>query len=83
MPMDSEKNACPSATSTVRGVTAEKSGLKKKRSPSPPPGMRSEWTERTTRIASSSGMSTLAERSIPFSTPRAMMTWVSSTKSVV
>lgn len=34
MPIESEKKACPSATSTVEGVTFEKSGRNRNRSPS-------------------------------------------------
>ena len=83
MLIESEKKACPKATSTVEGVTCEKSGRKKKRSPSPPPGSSSEWTERAMRTTNSSGMSTLAERSMPFRTPSAITEWVASAISPV
>ena len=83
MPIESEKNACPSATSTVEGVTFEKSGRKRNRTPSPPPGISSEWIDSTIRMSSSSGMRILAERSMPFCTPKAITKWVASTKRQV
>ena len=83
MPIESEKNACPSATSTVEGVTFEKSGRKRNRTPSPPPGISSEWIDSAIRITNSSGISTLAERSMPFCTPIVMTKCVASTNSEV
>ena len=83
MPIESEKKAWPMATSSVRAVIFEKSGAKRNRSPSALPGISSERTASTTRTRNSSGISTLADRSIPFCTPQAMMPWVSSTKSTV
>ena len=76
MPMESEKNACPKAVSTVAGPIFEKSGFKKNFSPSAPLGISSEWMASATKMTKSSGISTLAERSIPFCTPSAMMKWV-------
>ena len=67
----------------VEGVTFEKSGRKRKRSPSPPPGISSEWMERAMSTKKSSGISSLAERSMPFCTPRAMMACVARAKSTV
>ncbi len=70
MPRLSEKNACPMALSTTCGVTFEKSGLKRKLSPSAAPGISMELMQNAAKITNSSGISTLAIRSIPFSTPR-------------
>ena len=83
MPIESEKNACPSATSTVVGVTFEKSGAKRNFSPASPPGISSEWTDRIIRMTKSSGIRILAERSMPFCTPSAITKWVASTNRQV
>ena len=83
MPIESEKKACPSATSTVEGVTFEKSGRNRNRSPSSPPGISSEWIDSAIRMTNSRGISTFAERSMPFCTPVAMTKCVASTNSAV
>ena len=83
MPIESEKNACPSATSTVVGVTFEKSGAKRNFNPASPPGISSECTDSTIRIRNSSGMRILAERSMPFCTPMAITKWVARTNRQV
>ena len=80
MPTESEKKACPSAASTVWGVTFEKSGRNRKRTPSSLPGISSEWPASTTSTKNSSGIRNLAERSMPFRTPSAITPWVISTK---
>ncbi len=83
MPIESEKKAWPSATSMVEGVIFAKSGRRKKRIPSAAPGSSSERTASTMSAPKSSGMSSRADRSIPFCTPRAMTKWVARTNSAV
>ena len=83
MPIESEKEGLPHGYEQGRGATFEKSGWKKKRRPSPPPGMSSEWIEEEDEHDKSSGMSTLAERSMPFCTPSAITKCVARAKITV
>ena len=70
MPRLSEKKACPMARMMTCGVILEKSGCRKKESPSLEPGSVSERTQKTSSMTNSSGMSMFDIFSIPFCTPR-------------
>ena len=72
-PIESEKKACPKAAKTDDEVTFEKSGSRKKRTPSMPPGMSIEWIARTIRKRNRRGIITFEARSIPRLTPRTMI----------
>jgi len=71
--MLSEKNACPSASRITFGVILLKSGLNRKRKPSPAPSNVSDRIHKSKRRASNKGISILVYRSIPFLTPDKMI----------
>ena len=68
-PTDSEKNDCPIAYKITSDVTCEKSGCKKKRTPSPAPSNVSARTINTKNKTNSAGMKYLFTFSTPFCTP--------------
>ena len=80
--MESEKKLWPSALMSTRPVIFEKSGRKKKRSPSPAPLRVSDLTQSTISITSSRGISTLDHFSMPSFTPRATTKAVSARKTI-
>lgn len=73
MPTLREKKACPIALITVREVSWEKSGWKRKVRPSLAPGISSEFTANAAIIRKRMGMRILESFSMPFCTPRPMM----------
>ena len=83
MPMLIEKKVCPIALSTTEEVILLKSGSRKKASPSSIPGRVTERIHKAMRMKNSAGIITFDARSMPFSTPEAMMKWVRATKTTV
>ena len=81
MPSESEKKACPRASSMTLLLTFEKSGCSRNRTPSEAPGSIHDATTMTTRSSSRSGIRIFAARSMPPFTPRTTTRWVSTTKA--
>lgn len=71
-PTESEKNDCPKAKRTDSPVMLEKSGAKKKTTPSMAPSNVNARTTNTMKKINNKGIIILFARSIPFATPSAM-----------
>ncbi|MOA01707.1 hypothetical protein D3C78_1211280 [compost metagenome] len=69
MPNESEKKACPRATSVASALSLEKSGRKKKDAPSPAPGRVNARIINTISKISMPGINILLNFSIPEDTP--------------
>ena len=81
MAIESEKNAWPSAERTTEESIFEKSGFSKNSTPEAAPGIVMEPTASRSMMRRRMGISSLEKRSMPFCTPRTMMTWVSNKKA--
>ena len=83
MPSESEKNDCPKAERNVEPLSLLKSGWKRNESPSPAPSSVMERMAKTMSRRKSTGMSSLADFSMPFLTPELTNTPVSMAKVAI